>query len=100
MTTRSHDERVADLERSIRTVLTPRPTQGPDAAAQAVRRGIRLAGMVRDTGADTLGAYLDKLDRGDLYALTVALAAMVDIDQRPADLLAWVTTLEQQEPAA
>lgn len=86
---RTHEERVSDLERRIET-LAPRPAQGGTAARAAIRRATRLAGMVRDEGPDGLGAYLDELDREQLYAITVTLAAMVDVDSTVEDLLGWL----------
>lgn len=76
-----------------------RDTQGTTAANSAIIRAQNLAGMVRDEGPDAIGRYLDALDRGQLYALTVALAAMVDVDQTPADLLAWITEPDPGQPA-
>lgn len=59
-------------------------------ARHAIDRASELACMVRDEGADAIGGFLDDLDRQALYALTVTLAAMVDIDRSPDELLAWI----------
>lgn len=71
------------------------PHPRPGAAYAAVTRALKFAGLVRDEGPDSLGLYLDKLDRGQLYGLTVALAAMVPEDQTPEDLLAWINNPEE-----
>lgn len=65
------------------------------AAHIAVRRAGELAVMVRDESRETIAAFLDPLDRQNLYALVVALAAMVPDDVPQADLLAWVDELDQ-----
>lgn len=76
------------------TAPPPRPAQGGRAAAAAIRRAAALACLVRDEGTDGIGAFLDDLDTDQLYALTVALAAMVDPDvDVPEDRLAWVTPI-------
>jgi hypothetical protein len=76
------------------TVLDVRPTQGAYAAYHGIRRGMELAVMVRDEGPCAIGAFLDELDRSDLYALTVALAAMVPVDTAtPDELLSWLEPL-------
>lgn len=67
-----------------------RPAQGPRAGMAALVRAQHLAGLVRDHGPDAIGTYLDALTRDEHYALTVTLAALVPIDQTPADLLAWL----------
>lgn len=72
------------------TVPDPRPSQGGLAARSAIVRAQALACLVRDEGADTIGAYLDDLDADQLYALVVTLAAMVPVDQPAADLLGWL----------
>lgn len=90
---RSDEQRIADLDRSLELYAVRRPTQGGRAAASAIARATALACMVRDESADTIGDYLDALDREQLYALTVALAAMVDPDDRVEDRLAWLEPL-------
>lgn len=67
-----------------------RPAQGSRAGMAALTRAQHLAGMVRDCGPDAIGAYLDNLTSDELYALTVTLAALVPIDQTPAELLDWL----------
>lgn len=78
-----------------------RPAQGTRAGSSAIVRAQNFVGIVRDEGTDAIGAYLDNLNRTDLYALTVALAAMVPHDRTPAELLAWIDgpTLPLEEPA-
>lgn len=71
-------------------VPPPRGTQGTRAGVVALERAQNFACMVRDESADTLGAYLDELDRDSLYGLVVALAAMVPDDVPATDLLAWM----------
>lgn len=68
----------------------PRTTQGTIAGRSALVRSAAFVCMVRDEGPDATGAYLDALDRAQLYALTVTLAAMVPDDVPAAELLAWV----------
>lgn len=76
-----------------------RGTQGTTAANSAIIRAQNLAGMVREEGPDAVGRYLDALNRPQLYALTVTLAAMVDVDQTPNDLLAWLDHEQPGQPA-
>jgi len=90
---RSDEQRLADLDRTIDLYAVRRPTQGGRAAASAISRATTLACMVRDESADTIGDYLDDLDRDQFYALTVALAAMVPVDQPVEQLLGWLEPL-------
>ena len=71
-------------------VPPPRATQGTRAAVAAIERAQNLACMVRDESADSVGPWLDKLTPAQMYALVVALAAMVPDDQPAADLLGWL----------
>ena len=88
--------RDADLERTIdRYVEDRRPAQGDTAARAARRRAQHLAGLVREEGPDGIGAYLDELDREQLYAVVVTLAAMVPLDTPVAELLAWLDAEER-----
>ena len=48
-----------------------------------------LIGTVRDYGADDVAAVLARVPDGRHDALAVILAAMVDPDARPSQLLAW-----------
>lgn len=48
-----------------------------------------LVGTVRDYGTDEVRAVLARVPHGNLDDLAVVLAAMVDPDARPAELLAW-----------
>ena len=67
-----------------------RPTQGTRAGTSALMRAQTLAGLVRDEGVDTIGAYLDELDRNDLYALAVTLACLTPVDVPVSELLDWM----------
>lgn len=93
---RTHAERLADLERSIAAYPDVRPSQGGHAAAAAIRRAQSLACLVRDEDAASIGAYLDRLDGDQLYALVVTLAAMVPVDQPATDLLGWLEPLGRE----
>lgn len=75
----------------------PRPTQGTRAGSIALERAQRLVCLVRDESADGIGAYLDTLNTEALYALTVALAAMVPDDQPADTLLAWLAPIAALE---
>jgi DNA-directed RNA polymerase specialized sigma24 family protein len=48
-----------------------------------------LVGVVRDYGPDDVAAVLARVPDGRHDALAVVLAAMVDPDKRPSQLLAW-----------
>ena len=76
-----------------RTTFYSEPTDvHPDADAlfeQAVHRGARLAGTVRNLAAWDVAQITDPLTRDQLVATIVALACMVPDDQTPAALLAW-----------
>jgi len=97
---RTDEQRLADLDRTVAAYATSRrPAQGPMAARSAVMRAQHLAGLVRDEGPDGIGAYLDALEPDQLYALVVALAAMVPLDTPVADLLAWVDQPEEDAAA-
>lgn len=61
----------------------------------AVRRAGELVVMVRDESRETIAEYLDEMSPQALYAVVVALAAMVPDDVPQADLLAWVDELDQ-----
>lgn len=56
---------------------------------RAVSRAMRLAAAVHDYEQLDVHDLLSELTRGDLYGVAVALAAMVDVDQTPRQLLAW-----------
>jgi hypothetical protein len=49
-----------------------------------------LVGTVRDYGPDDVAEVLARVPEHRFDALAVVLAAMVDPDARPAELLAWV----------
>lgn len=49
----------------------------------------RLVGTIRDFGPDDVQAVLAEVPNGRHDALAVVLAAMVDPDQSPSNLLAW-----------
>lgn len=56
---------------------------------RAVDRALALIGAVREEDPTATTAILTKMRPRDLYALAVTLAAMVPVDQSPAELLAW-----------
>lgn len=93
---RTDEQRVADLERSVELYAVRRPAQGGAAARAAIVRATALACMVRDESVDTIGPYLDELDTDGLYALVVALAAMVDPDAIVEDRLGWLVPLGEE----
>jgi hypothetical protein len=50
-----------------------------------------LVGTVREFGPDDVAAVLGRVPAGRFDALAVVLAAMVDPDSTPRELLAWTT---------
>lgn len=62
---------------------------GEKLAERSVPRAARLVAAVHFDGAYDVAQITDGLDRDELVALAVVLAAMVDPEQSPADLLAW-----------
>lgn len=72
-------------------VAPPRPVQGSRAGMAALTRAQHFACLVRDESADTIGAYLDRLEADQLYGLVVALAALVPLDEPANALLAWMS---------
>ena len=58
-------------------------------AEQASWHAARLVGAVHDEGPDVVAALLADAPAGRLDAVCVALAAMVDPDRTPGELLAW-----------
>lgn len=64
---------------------------GPALVKAALPRVLTLISTVREEGADSVAAILDRCDTQDLYALVTVLAAMVPDDRPAAELLAWVT---------
>ena len=58
-------------------------------ATSLVPLAAQLIGVVRDYGPDDVAAVLARVPDGRHDALAVVLAAMVDPDARPSDLLAW-----------
>lgn len=61
-----------------------------DEAAALVPIAAELIGTVRDYGPDDVAAVLAQVPEGRHDALAVVLAAMVDPDARPHQLLAWL----------
>ena len=61
----------------------------PDLAESLVPIAAQLIGCVRDFGPQDVAAVLAKVPDGRHDALAVVLAAMVDPDARPSQLLAW-----------
>lgn len=60
-----------------------------DLAEALVPVAARLVAVVHDEGPDAVTAALAAVPAGRLDALCVVLAAMVDPDGRPSELLAW-----------
>jgi hypothetical protein len=64
-------------------------------AARMTELGMELAVMVRDQDRGAVGEWLDAnvstLDAGELRALLVMLAAMVDVDRPVSALLGWTS---------
>lgn len=60
-----------------------------DLAEQLVPVAARLVACVHDEGPQAVAAALASVPDGRLDALAVVLAAMVDPDARPSELLAW-----------
>lgn len=57
--------------------------------AGALQRAVLLVGAVHDEGPREVAMLLNRLDRSELTALAVVLAALVPADYTPAELLAW-----------
>lgn len=57
--------------------------------AMTVLNALRLVGAVHEHGPADVADLLHAMDRQNLYAVTVTLAAMVPDDYSPAELLAW-----------
>jgi hypothetical protein len=72
-----------------RTCLTPQ--ERADLAEHLVPVATELAFLVHTESPDAVQARLDRIDPAHYPALAVVLAAMVDIDKRPEELLSWVT---------
>lgn len=70
-------------------------------ATAALAAAQDLAAVVREQDLDLTAAWLATRDRAQLEAVTVALAAMLPLDQKPADLLAWLPAdpLDATRPA-
>lgn len=70
------------------------PTRAhPDGARMvqpALTRALALVGTVRDRSANDVATVLDRLDRQQMYAVVVVLAALVPDDQTVPQLTAWV----------
>lgn len=60
-----------------------------DLAESLIPIAAQLVGVVRDFGPKDVAAVLAKVPDGRHDALAVVLAAMVDPDARPSQLLAW-----------
>jgi len=67
-------------------------------ADQLVHIAAELVGTVRDYGPDETARVLAKTPDGQLGALAVVFAAMVDPDATPAELLAWLDRPVQSRP--
>jgi hypothetical protein len=62
-----------------------------DLAERLVPVAAELAGRVRDEDRQSLGEFLARYTRAERDALLIVVAAMVDVDRTPAELLAHVT---------
>jgi hypothetical protein len=58
----------------------------------------QLVGTVREYGAEDVAAVLAKVPNGRYDALAVVLAAMVDPEARPSELLAWTEPAPRDLP--
>lgn len=68
-------------------------------AAALVPKALELACLVHGDGDQAaIGRFLRKLTDEEFGALPVILAALVPVDQTPAELLSWVTWDEPDEP--
>lgn len=89
---RNTNATLGDLCRDCHTVKPPRPAppRAHQLAGYSIKRAQSFACLVRDEGRDGIGDFLDALTMQQLYGMTVALAAMVPVDQPAHDLLAWI----------
>lgn len=85
MTVHDHPERIRAQARG-------------DQAERLVGVALDLAILVRDEGPEAIASFLGRLTGGDRYRLLTVLAAMVDVDRTPEELLAWVTFDESGQP--
>lgn len=70
-----------------------------DLAFRMVPAALELAGLVQDLGdADSIADLIGALAEQETAALLVVLAAMVDTERTPADLLGWIRNDEHGEP--
>ncbi|WP_100499384.1 hypothetical protein [Geodermatophilus chilensis] len=78
------------------------PAAGDTAHEQLVDQllpiAAELVGTVRDYGPDDVAAVLARVPAGRHDALAVVLAAMVDPDRSPAELLAWLDGPTRSRP--
>ena len=65
------------------------PGIDPEAAAQVVGAALRLAGILRDEDPAEAAALLASLTPGQQSALPYFLAAMIDVEQTPGEMLGW-----------
>lgn len=63
----------------------------PEEAEQLVPLAAELVGSVRDFGNEVVADVLARVPNGRHDALAVVLAAMVDPDARPSELLSWTS---------
>jgi hypothetical protein len=64
-------------------------------AEQMVPAALEFACLVRDQDAEAIGAWLQALTGQERDVLPLVLAAMVDVERTPQELLAWVTFDEE-----
>jgi hypothetical protein len=67
-------------------------------AERMVPQALEFACLVRDRDAEGIGGWLGALTDEERDVLPLVLAAMVDIDRTPAELLSWVTFDELGQP--
>lgn len=72
----------------VRAADHARPVSADDRFHAAVPSALRLVGAVRSCDPDDVQQILQ---RADLPALAIALAAMVDDTRTPSEMLAWTT---------
>ena len=72
------------------------PQRAIPLARISVKRATELVCLVRDEGPSATGAFLDRFNAQQMYALAVTLAAMVPDDRPVDDLLAWTETLDRR----
>ena len=65
------------------------PGVDPEAAGQMVGVALRLAGILHDEDPAEAAALVASLTASQQHALPFVLAAMIDVERTPAELLGW-----------